>query len=584
MTRQYAVLVERNIRVPMRDGARLSCDVYRPRGVRSCPVLVQRTPYGKSLTRNDLDPLRAASEGYIVVMQDVRGRGASEGRFYPFRYEKDDGYDTIEWAAALPGSNGKVGMFGGSYMGATQWLAALAQPPHLTAIFPSKTAADFYDGWAYRSGVLQLLFVVSWLLSPLAIGSLERLTLGRRRRQAILQQLLRLADDPAQVLLSLPLAALPCFQQRGLVPYYHDWLAHFRGGRYWEAWSIERHHRQIALPACSLGAWYDIFLDGTLRNYLGMSRSAGSLQARRHQHLVVGPWNHVAPQTSLVGEMNFGLRAAGPGLGAAGPVADIGGLHLRWYDHWLKNRSNGVDREPPVKLFVMGENLWRDEREWPLARTQYTPVYLHSRGHANSQGGDGALSFIAPSDESPDTFLYDPRNPVPTRGGGLCCTPVAPLGGPFDQSSIERRPDVLVYTSSPLEDPLEVTGPLKVVLWVSTSAPDTDFTAKLVDVHPGGFAQNVADGIVRLSVVLGSPRPHRVHCLEIGLVATSNVFLPGHRVCLEISSSNFPRFDRNHNTGQDFPEDDELLPALQTVYHDHRRSSHIVLPIIPRQR
>jgi hypothetical protein len=312
-----------------------------------------------------------------------------------------------------------------------------------------------------------------------------------------------------------------------------------------------------------------------------MRERGGVKDARRGQRLIVGPWIH-GPLGNVNGEVDFGIRSAKL-------VLDLEGIMLRWFDYWLKGESNGVDAESPVRVFVMGENRWRMEDNWPLARAVPTRYYLSSHGQANSLAGDGVLSAETPADLPPDNFLYDPRYPVPTRGGPLCCSLTVLPGGAFDQSVVETRPDVLVYTSAPLEAPVEVTGPVVVHLWARSSALDTDFTAKLADVSPGGYARNLVDGIVRARYREGLDRPRLLEPGEVAeyvidLWATSNVFSAGHRIRLEVSSSNFPRFDRNPNTGQPLGTAGEadLQPALQTIYHDPTRPSHVVLPIVLR--
>ena len=330
----------------------------------------------------------------------------------------------------------------------------------------------------------------------------------------------------------------------------------------------------IDIPVFHVGGWYDIFAAYTVRDFAGI-RDAGNTR----QKLLIGPWTH-GSYDGLAGETDFGLQASG-----ALVLPDE--LQLRWFDYWLKGVDNGVMDEPPVRIFVMGDNRWRSEDEWPLARTQFTRFYLHSGGAANSLAGDGALSTDAPSEEPVDSFVYDPRNPVPTRGGGLCCWRAALPPGAYDQREIEARPDVLVYTTPALERDVEVTGPLEVHLWAATSAPDTDFTAKLVDVGRCGYARNIQDGIIRAryraSLAQAEPvRPGEVYEYTIDLGATSNVFKAGHRIRLEISSSNFPRFDRNPNTGGATGEGSEWRTALQTVLHGAEHPSHVVLPLIPR--
>ncbi|MBC7237572.1 MAG: CocE/NonD family hydrolase, partial [Chloroflexi bacterium] len=338
----------------------------------------------------------------------------------------------------------------------------------------------------------------------------------------------------------------------------------------------------IAVPAYHLGGWYDIFCGATLQNYIDMTKGAATDDARRGQKLIMGPWLH-GPLNSVVGEFDFGYRASDA-------MVLTYEIMWRWFDHWLKGEENGIMEEPPVRIFVMGLNRWRSENEWPLARTVYTPYYLHSDGAANTLHGDGTLSPLPPSDDEPtDHFLYDPRDPVPTRGGGLCCSQSALPAGAFEQRPIEERRDVLVYTSAPLDADLEVTGPLRVILYAASSAVDTDWTAKLVDVCPSGRARNLADGILRARYRRGLEQPSlltpgQVEEYHIDLAATSNVFLRGHRIRLEISSSNFPRFERHSNTAKPVSREEQMVVAEQVVWHDAAHPSHIVLPVIPTGR
>jgi hypothetical protein len=376
----------------------------------------------------------------------------------------------------------------------------------------------------------------------------------------------------------LPLTDQPALE--GFASYYFDWLNHPAEDDYWRQWKIEDHYRDMALPSFNVGGWYDIFLGGTIRNFEGMRAQSTTPESQRGQKLLIGPWFHGTPWLgNPVGQVDFGL-------GSMGAAFDFDALQLRWFDYWLKGIDNGILDEPPVRIFVMGTNVWRDEHEWPLARTQYTNYFFHSDGRANSRKGAGTLTPATPGGEPPDSYVYNPRDPVPTRGGGLCCSPSFTQGGAFDQRCIEERADVLVYTSPPLEHDLEVTGPVRVTLWASSSAPDTDWTAKLVDVAPDGFARNLTDGIIRARYreSLASPRllqPGEIYEYTIDLWATSNVFKAGHRIRVDVASSNFPRFDRNPNTGKALGEDAELESALQRVYHDADHPSHITLPVIP---
>ncbi len=575
------IVMERNIEIPMRDGCVLRGDLFRPDTNEKLPVLLNRTPYNKAMPMvfaMTLDAMRAAEAGYNVLIQDCRGRFASDGLWDCFTVEAADGYDTIEWAARQPWSNGNVGTYGASYMGATQWLAATQAPPSLKAMVPSITASDYHDGWTYQGGAFALFFNVSWTMAALAPPRLMR---DRGDDGAVAQELGAVVgsiDRMREKMEHLPLSDFPMFQKGA--PYFFDWLKHPGYDDYWRGLSIEERHSKINVPALNIGGWYDIFQGGTLRNFAGMRAKGATDAARSGQRLMVGPWSHAVPFQNLVGAVDFGLRS--------GPVSiDVDGMQLGFFDRWLKGKNGGDDAA--VKLFVMGINEWRDEKEWPLAGTDFRRYYLHSRGKANSMYGDGALSTDAPGSEPPDHFLYNPADPVPTVGGGLCCYPGALQGGAWDQGSVEHRADVLVYSTEPLDEDVEVTGPVTLKLFASSSALDTDFTAKLVDVAPCGTAINLTDGIIRARYRESRSHeamltPGKVAQFDIDMWSTSNVFKKGHRIRLEVASSNFPRFDRNPNTGHPLYTDAEIRPAMQTVMHDRSFASYLTLPVIPFRR
>jgi len=573
------LLIERDVECPMRDGVILRADVYRPDGPGPFPVLLQRTPYGKGFSSLD-QAVIFASRGYAVVIQDTRGRWASEGVHYPMRDEFEDGYDAVEWAGAQSWSNGKVGMFGGSYVGFTQWAAAIMRPPSLKAIFAAVTFGDTYEHLIYPGGAFAVGVAMSWSLGAGIPVALERTGVPETEKTEWIAKMIAALDSmaPGDAFRYLPLEKHPLLSHEGLYPFFPDCVLHPLRDDHWRSMSITDRYGQIQVPAYHLGGWYDIFTQGTLHNYTEVRRSGGSERARRGQKLIMGPWLH-GPLNGLVGEVDFGFRASAI-------MVDIVGLHLRWFDYWLKGEQNGIMDEPPVRLFVMGRNEWRDEDAWPLSRAVDTPYYLHSSGRANTLHGDGTLGPASPGVEAVDTYVYDPRNPVPTRGGGLCCWQAALPGGAFDQREIEARPDVLVYTSPPLDADTEVTGPLSVHLWAATSAPDTCFAAKLVDVGPCGYARNVADGIIRAACrdntteLVPVPRGEPLEYV-IDLAATSNAFLAGHRIRVEISSSNYPRFTRHPNALELASSEADLRPAIQAIYHDSEHPSHIVLPVVP---
>lgn len=568
----------------MRDGVVLATDVYRPQTTAALPVVMLRLPYNKEnpvLLFLAGDILRVAQAGYAVVVQDCRGTYASGGEFNPYFQEARDGADAIAWAASQPWCNGTVGTMGASYYGATQWLAACEQPAALKAMAPFITTDQYYDRWTYQGGAFQLGFMLQWASSTFAVGEVVR-RLGRGEAEpATLGAAVAAADAVARNYAHLPLTDMPGLAD--LAPYYRDWLAHPSYDDYWRAAAPCEHYEKITAPALNFGGWYDLFLGGTLANYVGMKARGGSGSARRHQRLVIGPWVH-GYNGGVYPERNFGLMAMDA-------VADVTGMQIRWFDRWLKGADNGVDGEKPVKLFVMGLDQWRDEDDWPLPDTRYERWYLHSGGRANSAAGDGGLSTVAPGAEQPDTYLYDPRDPVPTCGGATFLPGlfIAANAGPRDQRAVEQRADVLCYTSAPLAADLEVTGPVTLRLFVSTSARDTDFTGKLVDVHPDGRAMILTDGILRARYreSLSTPKPmtpEEVCEVEIDLVATSNLFRAGHRLRLEVSSSNFPRFDRNTNSGGDIATETEadFVVATNRVWHDTSRPSHLLLPVIAR--
>ena len=555
----------------MRDGTVLRADVWRPLSTGRRPVLLQRSPYGKtpgqiSIVNAGIDPLRAAEGGYVVVIQDTRGRFASEGTFDPFRCERDDGEDTLAWLAGQPFSDGTAGMYGGSYFGATQLLAASARPPGLRAIVPAITGSEYYEGWTYQGGAFQLGFVLFWTLASLAPDAVLRAPEAERPR---LQELLDgLLADPWAAYRRLPLDDLGGLEQ--VLPYYREWLAHPARDAWWRETAPNERYGAIEVPALHVGGWYDIFVAGTVENFARLREEAGTEPARRGQRLVVGPWAHVV-YGDTVGQQQFGAHAAWAG-------ADPTPWQLAWFDAHV--RGLPAPDAAPVELFLMGANRWLEDDEWPPRGVAAEAWHLR---------GGGALDPAPPeADEQRDELTYDPHDPVPTCGGATLM-PGFTVGyrtGAHDQREVERREDVLTYTSEPLASHLDVIGPVTAVLHVATSAPDTDFTAKLVDVHPDGRAWLICDGIRALRHRDGLERavpatPGEPYELTVELGPTANRFLAGHRVRLEVSSSNFPRFARNPNNGVLPTEarETDLTPARQAVFHDAARPSRLVLPV-----
>ena len=487
------------------------------------------------------------------------GRYQSDGEFQPGFFSADhrdaeDGYDTVEWAAGLPWSTGKVGTFGGSYCGWTQWELAHTRPPHLAAMIPSAIAANLLD--REMSGVLRLGRVLWWSVNTLAPD--VRLRLGDDSGPTTTDEAKRLylERDRNKWLWHLPLAEIPDEALSGVGKHWRSWLADHASDHF----GFLGHHHDVAVPALTTTGWYDQQI-GAIKNFTGMRANGMTGEARRGQRLIVGPWSHTIDFSSRqVGELDFGPEAE----------RDFYQIADDWFGHWLKGESTGVEEWPPVQLFVMGANRWRAEEDWPLAGTEYTGFYLHGRGK---------LAPVPPSDDPPDSYDYDPRDPVMTL--------YSPQGQqePHDQRALDGRRDILVYQTEPMEDSIEVTGPITVHLWAASSARDTDFVVKLMDVWPDGFVQELCYGIVRARYreSFANPsliEPGRTYEYTVRVNPTSNLFRRGHRIRLDVSSSDFPNFDRNHNTGGNDYFESTLATARQTVYHDRERPSRVVLPVI----
>ncbi len=547
------MIVEEGLSVPMRDGVVLRADVYRPEDASPGPALLLRTPYDRTVSLippSGIEPEAAVATGYAVVCQDVRGLYGSDGDFYTFVHEARDGFDSVEWVASQPWCDGSVGMVGRSYAATCQWLAASDRPPHLKAICPALTGSDLFHGWVYQGGAFQLGFNLFWVWM-----------MSDRRRAARAEELFA----------HVPLRTVP-LPDPEWARFYFDWLAHPTDDDYWRALSINRRLSRIEVPALNVGGWFDVFLGGTLANFSGVTGEGGSETARAGSRLIVGPWAHGSTYGQFP-DHSFDVFEGRDRI-------DFAECQLGFFDRHL--RSHGVDdAEPRVRIFVMGRNRWRDEEAWPLARARETPWYLRA---------DGRLEREGPGLESPDLYTYDPKDPAPTIGGptSLPARMMRSNAGPLDQARIEQRGDVLVYTSPPLEQPVEATGSVSVVLHAATSERDTDFVAKLCDVWPDGRSMILAEGILRTRFRDGFSRevptePERSYEYRIDLVATSNLFQPGHRIRVAITSSSFPRFDRNPNTGAPLGSDgpDEFRVARQTVFHDSDRPSRLLLPVVP---
>ena len=542
-----------NQRVPMRDGVTLSADVYLPAGETSKrPVVLSRTPYLKA----DMVVVERAQQfvkrGYVYVAMDVRGRGDSDGElFNPYFHEGRDGYDSIEWCADQAWSDGNVGTYGGSYLGTIQWLAALEQPPHLRSMVvmvpPSDPFVETPTGVPSPIQLCWLHYVSGRVTQPME------------------------AVDWDAVYWHLPLLTMD--EQAGRVnPRWRNDFEHALLDDYWKPLCYQQRFKELNVPTLHISGWYDDEQIGTPLNYIGMSTYGATPETRAHQRLLMGPWGHNVNSSSKVGDLDFGPSA----------VIPIYDEVCGWFDRFL--RGEQPDRqESPVRIFVMGENTWRDEHEWPLARTQWTPFYLRSGGRANSRFGDGRLTRETPgADESADEYTYDPGNPTPFVTDATS----SQIGGPDDYASIQRRDDVLVYQTEPLTKAIEVTGPVRVDLYASSSARDTDFMAMLIDIWPNGFRQRLCDGMVRARFRDGMDRPSliepgTIYRYSIDCWNTSQVFLAGHRICVQIASSAFPKFDRNLNTGEPLGQTREFVSAEQRIYHDAGHPSAVLLPVIP---
>jgi uncharacterized protein len=525
----------------MRDGTVLRATVYRPAAVGPWPTLVTRTPYGKDLpgVAAWLDPVRAAAAGFLVVVQDVRGRFASGGEWEPFAHESADGFDTVEWAARLPGSNGRVGMFGVSYWGNTQWLAAIAQPPSLCAIAPGLTWSDPGDGLVGRGGALQLATGMVWGLEQ-GLDTLRRRGESSTRIERLLDEIDRLGEKgvwrlPASVAALLDLYGVP-----GLA-----------AGA--DACRVTGAHARVRVPVLGIGGWYDAFTQGVLDNHTAITELGGD------SRVVIGPWSH-GNFSDEIGDLRFGIRARRDG-GPLGDSGDLTAMQLAWFAQHLSLDGGRSPDLSSVRIFVMGANRWRDEPTWP------PPGAAEQRWYLRAAGG---LTIAAPRvGEGVSEFVYDPADPAPSSAPTSSPEPV----GPTDQATVEARPDVLVFTSEPLRDDLEVAGPVRVTLNAQSSAPSTDWVARLCDVHPDGTSYNLCDGIVRVADGADQSRHH-----EVDLWSTCHRFRAGHRLRLQVTSSSFPRWDRNLNTGRQ--DEARSVAARQRIAHDRERLSWLALTVV----
>ena len=566
----YKTTQKADVEATMRDGVVLRADVYRPDTAGKFPVILERTPYNKGADRFREKGSKLAERGFLYVVQDVRGRYGSDGEFMSGFFSEDhmddvDGYDAVEWAASLPWSTGKVGTTGGSYDGWTQLELAHTRPPHLNAIMPQLICANLLD--REMSAVLRLGRVLWWSINTLAPDQRVRDSAPTGPRTTDEAEELFLTRDRSKWYWYLPLMEIPDDAMYGIGPHWRKWLSDHATDHF----GFEVKHRSIAVPALTQTGWYDQQVM-SIKNFTGLKENAATELARNNQYLIVGPWTHDGTDwPTKLGDMDFGSEAH----------LDYHDITSQWYRRWLYDEEDAIADWPRVRIFVMGDNTWRDEEDWPLARTRYVPYYLHSEGGAASVEGDGTLSEEPPGDEPVDEYVYDPRDPVMTlyqqRG----------QHEPLDQRALDDRRDILRFATPPLQQEVEVTGHIRLKLYAASTARDTDFVAKLLDIWPNGFAQELCYGIVRARYrdSFENPsliEPGTVYGYDIAINPTSNVFKPGHRIRLDVSSSDFPNFDRNHNTGGNDYADATLIAARQTVSHDAARPSHVILPVIPR--
>jgi len=554
------VRLESGVRCRMSDGVELVSDHYYPADPGPHPTLLMRQPYGRDIASTVVyaHPVWFARHGYNVVIQDVRGRGDSHGEFYPFRHEGRDGKETIAWLGTRPESNGRVGMYGFSYQGATQLLAAAEQPEGLLCIAPGMTAGDLYHGWFYNNGALRLASTLGWGLQMLK-GDARRL----RLREASDRLEEAWANLPAQTSV-VPVREHRALHDEALPKYVLDWLDHDQPGDYWTGLDVGHRIHKINVPGLHISGWYDIFLQGSVAGFLFLERSAGSEFAREHQYLIAGPWQHI-PWGDRVGTADLGPEA----------LLDTDSILLRWLNHWLKDSGEFLG-EPRVRHFVLGENRWREAKTFPVDPNYI--LYLHSAGRANSRKGDGVLSLAKPGEAEPsDIFVYDPEVPVLAPGGP------AALGGQFDQATLELGNNVLVYTTETLSEPLRVFGSPLVSLFCASSSAHTDFTAKLVRVRPNGMAEFLSMGIARSSRLFHDQgyTANKIHLWKFFLEPTSCRFESGDRIRLEIASSAFPLYDRNPGSGVPSCRATswDWRRSTQTVYHHPACSSELGLPV-----
>ena len=554
------VRLERGVKCKLSDETALVSDHYYPNSEGPWPTLLMRQPYGRDIASTVVyaHPVWFARYGYHVVIQDVRGRGESEGEFYPFRNEGQDGAETIAWLRTHAACNGRIGMYGFSYQGATQLLAAAEQPEGLKCIAPHMTATDLYHGWFYHHGALRLSSSLGWGIQMLREDARR---LGLRGASDRLEA--AWANIRAQAA-HVPYADHPSIADASLPSYLRDWFAHREPGAYWSEMDVSTRLDKICVPALHIAGWFDTYLEGSIAGYVALRRDAGSAFARENQYLIAGPWVHI-PWGDRVGDVNLGEAAN----------LNTDAVLLKWFDCWLKD-SDVFHSEPRIRYFALGPNEWRSAGEWPAA-AEYA-LYLHSDGNANSRKGDGTLGFEAPTEDEPrDVFVYDPEVPVIAPGG-----PQA-LSGPLDQSVMEMGNNLLVYTSEPVERETEIFGQPRIKLYAATSAVHADFTAKIVRVTLGGRAEFISIGIARSSWLFRDEGyvADEVHAWEFNLEPVAFVLAQGERLRLEIASSAFPLYDRNPSTdvSPQLADNWNWGRSTQQVLHSKAYPSALCLPV-----
>jgi putative CocE/NonD family hydrolase len=555
---------QKDIHIPLRDGVKLGADLYLPAGPGPFPVLLTITPYGKNGTSRSAPA--SVARGYAVIAVDSRGLRSSEGKWEPYIHEAQDGFDVQQWIGHQSWCDGNIGMFGTSYPAYTQVAPAQFRSQYVKALVPVSAQSDNFGSVWSSDGIFHLAFGPKWAASQ------EAIALKKPEPVA----------DWTRVAWTLPLKSIPDMTGGVHSQFLADVIAHDSHDEFWKRMGIRDKYSEMDVPAFHETGWYDDLSAETQTNFIGMRSQSRSDHAKRFQKLLIGPWGHGVPRFPegdwVFGDVNFGPDVK----------IDFQNMQARWFDYHLRKADNGIDKEAPVKIFVMGLNKWRDEQEWPLARARATRYYLHSKGFANSRFGDGVLSTEAPGDEQPDRYRYDPRSPVPTYGGHGCCDYAFAAIGPLDQRVTEERPDVLVYSTAPLTEDTEVTGMVEIQLAISTDVTDTDFFATLSDVYPDGKAIDVAEGEIRTRFreSIDKPKlltPNKETPVTFKLWGTSNQFKKGHRIRIHITSSNFPRFSRNLNSGKAMGDETEqdIRVANQTIFHSAGHISSIVLPIIP---